>query len=273
METNANAETNADADEPATRCGRRCAPTRRSRSRRGRRRGSRWPPGAGLVLWRTSPVDQGFYFTFISFGILLQLCDFGLSYASLQAASHLQAIGRRVELPSLAVRAAAINGVVTVVAASMVATLGWSAFAAADAAAPGRMATWAAPWIAFIVVVAANQWTAPFVFVIEGGVSVGRAWRFKLGQEVVSGIALVAVLALGHGLWALVAYYAARSTTAAGWTFDVLRRRVDPAGSVDPGATAAGSALSSRPPRRRCAGVPTCGRSSGAWASARSAAT
>ena len=54
-----------------------------------------------------SSTGQGYYFAFISFGILLQLCDFGLSYASLQAASHLLAIGRRSAMKALADKIAA----------------------------------------------------------------------------------------------------------------------------------------------------------------------
>ena len=73
-----------------------------------------------LVLLRMSATDQGFYFAFISFGLLLQLCDFGLSYASLQAASHRLATGRAADLASLTARALRINTIVTVAAIDIV---------------------------------------------------------------------------------------------------------------------------------------------------------
>ncbi len=170
--------------------------------------------GALFVIWRTSPSGQGFYFAFISFGILLQLCDFGLSYASLQSASHLVAIGRTDELKALAARALRINAVVTVIATLLVAALGAWVFSRV----PGDASTdWPAAWFAFIAGVGFNHLTAPFIFLVEGGLSVARAWRFRLLQEALCGLALLAVLASGEALWALVAYFWMRCGLAAVW--------------------------------------------------------
>ncbi len=170
--------------------------------------------GAVLVIWQTSPIDQGFYFAFISFGILLQLCDFGLSYASLQSASHLVATSRIAALPALAALALRINAVVTSLAAIVVAVLGWWVFART----PGdAIVAWTAPWLVFVVGVAANHLTAPYIFLVEGGVSVTRAWRFRLIQEVLSGSALLVVLTSGLGLWSLVAYYWTRCLLTVAW--------------------------------------------------------
>lgn len=166
-----------------------------------------------LVIWRTSPTGQGFYFTFISFGILLQLCDFGLSYASLQAASHLLAIGRTGEIRALATRALLINACVTVIMGAGVAGLGWWLFARD----PGGVTGWMAAWFLFIAGVGFNHLTAPYIFIVEGGVSVSRAWRFRLIQELASGAALLAVLWAGYGLWSLVAYYWTRCILAVAW--------------------------------------------------------
>ncbi len=170
--------------------------------------------GALFVIWRTSPTGQGFYFAFVSFGILLQLCDFGLSYASLQAASHLLAIDRIRELRALARRALRINATVTSVASLIVAGLGWWVFSRVPNDAT---AEWTAAWFAFIACVGLNHLTAPYIFLVEGGVSVSRAWRFRLVQEIASGLALLTVLALGLVLWALVAYYGTRCALAAFW--------------------------------------------------------
>ena len=170
--------------------------------------------GALFVIWQMSPTDQGYYFTFISFGILLQLCDFGLSYASLQAASHLVATGGTDALPSLATLALRINAVVTFVAALVVATLGaWVFERASDVAG----IAWFAPWIAFVIGVAVNHLTAPYIFFVEGGLSVARAWRFRLLQEAGSGVVLLLVLAAGLGLWSLVAYFWTRCALAIVW--------------------------------------------------------
>jgi hypothetical protein len=168
---------------------------------------------AALVISRTSAVDQGFFFTFISLGILLQLCDFGLSYASLQAASHLLATGKSEELGALTSRAARINAIGTLVATIGVAVAGAAMFGEVDRPS----ASWAPAWIAFVVGVGVNHLTAPYAFIVEGGVSVARAWRFRLFQELSAGGALIVVLAAGFGLWSLVAYYWVRCAVAFVW--------------------------------------------------------
>ena len=168
---------------------------------------------AVLVLLDMSATDQGFYFAFISFGILLQLCDFGLSYASLQAASHLLATGRSDELGGLAHRALRINAVSTSVATIVVTGLGTWTFASAHAATT----SWIAPWLWFVAGVALNHLTAPSTFLVEGGLSVTRAWQLRLMQEVMAGVALLVVLGAGFGLWSLVAYYWVRTVVAAWW--------------------------------------------------------
>jgi hypothetical protein len=172
-----------------------------------------------LVIVHMSATDQGFYFAFISFGILLQLCDFGLSYASLQAASHLRATGRLDEMSGLTRRALQINAVSTGVATVVVAGLGTWTFAGAQA----TTTAWVAPWLLFVAGVAFNHLTAPSIFLVEGGVSVTRAWHVRLAQELVAGSALLIVLGCGFGLWSLVAYYWARTLVAAWW----LRRFAD----------------------------------------------
>ena len=170
--------------------------------------------GAAAVIWRMTPVDQGFYFAFISFGIMLQLCDFGLSYATLQSASHLAATGRASQIAPLGATALRINVVGTLAAWAIVGVLGWSVFSASGHEAGGA---WRWPWIVFISGVAFNHFTAPSIFLVEGGVSVTVAWRFRMLSEIVSGAMLILALALGLGLWALAAYYWTRFAMTASW--------------------------------------------------------
>jgi hypothetical protein len=167
-----------------------------------------------LVISQMSAVDQGFFFAFISLGVLLQLCDFGLSYASLQAASHLLATRRQSELGALASRAFRINTTVTVGATLVVALLGGAMFSNSEATST----RWVAPWIAFVIGVGINHLTAPWAFLVEGGVSVLRAWRFRLVQETIAGSLLLVVMVAGFGLWSLVMYYWARSLVALAWS-------------------------------------------------------
>ena len=170
--------------------------------------------GAAAVIWRMSPSDQGFYFAFISFGIMLQLCDFGLSYATLQSASHMLATRRSDEIAPLGASALRINIAVTLLAWIFVGALGWLVFARTAAHAN---TDWVAPWIAFISGVAFNHFTAPSIFLVEGGVSVSIAWRFRMRQEIASGLMLILVLAFGFGLWALAAYFWTRFALALLW--------------------------------------------------------
>src|SRR5262249_1258679 len=44
---------------------------------------------AVCVVLYLSPAEQGVFFVYMSLGTLVQLSDFGLSYATLQTASHL----------------------------------------------------------------------------------------------------------------------------------------------------------------------------------------
>ena len=71
--------------------------------------------GAAAVIWRMTPVDQGFSFAFISFGIMLRLCDFGPSHATLRSARPLMVTGRASEIASLGATALRINVVGTLV--------------------------------------------------------------------------------------------------------------------------------------------------------------
>jgi hypothetical protein len=110
-------------------------------------------------------------------------------------------------------RALWINNRVTAVATAAVAAVGFAMFSGAEEPAGG----WIAPWSAFVIGVGVNHLTAPWVFFVEGGMSVARAWRFRLAQEIVAGAALLIVMVAGFGLWALVAYYWVRCTVAIAW--------------------------------------------------------
>src|SRR5438045_8289976 len=59
---------------------------------------------AWFATRRLTPVELGFFFSFLSLGALVQLADFGLSYASLNTGGRLAGSGRLHELPSVAAR-------------------------------------------------------------------------------------------------------------------------------------------------------------------------
>jgi hypothetical protein len=157
--------------------------------------------------------QQGLFFVFLSFGALIQLSDFGLSYATLQTASHLRATGDRVRLASFQLQARHINLALLSVAALLVAGLGsWTyAGGAGSVGAP----VWAGPWGAFVVAVVAAQCMQLELALLEGGSSAVRAWRLRFVQELLGGCAFIAALLGGAGLWSLSVYWGTRAATAA----------------------------------------------------------
>src|SRR5690242_2962773 len=90
---------------------------------------------AWLATGRLSAAELGFFFSFLSLGTLVQLADFGLSYASLQSAGRLVGTGRGAELPALAARARYWSLTAASGAAAIVGALGWAIFSARKAGA------------------------------------------------------------------------------------------------------------------------------------------
>src|SRR5690349_8063411 len=127
---------------------------------------------AWLAARRLTTTELGFFFSFLSFGALLQLADFGLSYAALQTAGHLAGSGRLHELAPLERRVIKWNVFATGVASLAVGVIGWATFST-----QARLYIhWAAPWLAYLVAVIANQLTIPRISLREGGGRVEQMW-------------------------------------------------------------------------------------------------
>jgi len=168
------------------------------------------------ALWRLTPIEQGLYFSFQSFGALLQLSEFGLSYAVLQTASHLVATDRRSAIAALAARAMRRNAVNMTIAALVVGALGAALFAMRSTPA-GTTVEWFGPWLTFVVTVIATQYVAPLIAAREGSGAVREVWRFRFAQELVTGLVFVGALAAKLGLWSLACYWGARFVTSMLW--------------------------------------------------------
>jgi hypothetical protein len=168
------------------------------------------------VAWRLSVEEQGIFFVFMSLGVLLQLCDFGLSYAALQTASHFRVTDGDARFGSFRMRANRINATVLSVAAISIAVLGALIVSARPDAGHAQL-NWAGPWIGFVVAVFIAQLVNLEVVFIEGFRSVVEAWQVRFVQEVLGGCVFIAALLGGAGLWSLCAYSAARLAIAAWW--------------------------------------------------------
>jgi hypothetical protein len=176
--------------------------------------------GVGLfaVAWvathRLNSAELGFFFSFLSFGALVQLADFGLSYAALQTAGKLAGTARLHELRSVAERLARWNFFAAGIATAAVSWIGWSTFMAGGGQA---VSGWRGAWTAYLVGTFLFQLAMPAVALREGAGRVVEVWKLRAVQEWVASIACLLVLYFGGRLWGLAASAAARATVAGCW--------------------------------------------------------
>src|SRR5262249_54304448 len=170
-----------------------------------------------LATRRLTPVELGFFFSFLSIGAIVQLADFGLSYASLQVGGRLAGTGRLHEIRSVAQWVRRWN-----LAASSVATIAAAAIASAIFAlhrttVQSEGVAWRGPLAAYLLCVFLNQLTVPQMSLREGGGRVTQMWSLRLIQEWFAGIVCLLALQAGLGLWSLSAFVAVRAAIAALW--------------------------------------------------------
>lgn len=171
---------------------------------------------AWLAARQLSATELGFFFSFLSFGALVQLADFGLSYASLQTGGRLAGTGRLNELPRVARHVMRWNVVALCLATTAVAVLGWATFTA-GARSPAVSIPWRGPWVGYLLGVFVTQLTAPGISLREGSGKVAEMWRLRFVQEWIGALACVFAIHGGAGLWSLTFYGIARATVAAVW--------------------------------------------------------
>ncbi len=167
-----------------------------------------------LIAAYLTPELQGFYYTFYSLLALQAFVELGLYTVIILIASHewahleldpsgrlagaADAMSRLISLGRLAFKwyAIASAGLMVVVGAAGYLFL-------SRASTPD--VTWQAPWIIFVAISALLLWVLPFVSLLEGCNQLVTINRFRVSQVVLSSCALWLTLALGGGLWAVVA--------------------------------------------------------------------
>lgn len=169
---------------------------------------------AWLATRRLSSAELGFFFSFLSFGVLIQLADFGLSYAALQTAGRLAGTARLHELRAVAARLAIWNFYASAIATAGVAWIGWSTFEAGGGQA---VSGWRGAWIGFLVGTFFSQLSMPAISLREGAGRVVEVWKLRAVQEWVWAITCLLVMGLGGRLWCLAAAAAARAAVAGCW--------------------------------------------------------
>jgi hypothetical protein len=170
---------------------------------------------AWLATRRLTPVELGFFFSFLSFGSMAQLGDFGLYYAALQSAAHLAGTGRLAELPGLARRIGAWNFRATLSVTSISCLAGWLTFRSNHN--PSDVVQWTLPWLAYSVATFLAHLTIPRISLREGSGKVEQMWRLRLAQEWIAGLSCLAVLYAGGKLWSLAVFAAMRAVVGGAW--------------------------------------------------------
>jgi hypothetical protein len=178
---------------------------------------------AWLAIYRLSPSELGFFFSFLSFGALVQLADFGLSYATLVTAGRMTGTGQGNEIPALGGFVARWNMLASCGSVVVVGTIGVATFRGAAPTPGAPPVMWGGPWLAFLLGVLAAQWGVPGISLREGGGKVTPMWRLRLVLETAGALACFVALYLGAGLWSLAAYSFTRALVIGTWL-----RIVDP---------------------------------------------
>lgn len=157
-----------------------------------------------IAIRQLTSDEQGYFFALMSVGALVQIGDFGLSYAVMQKASHLGAtasmLERRVRrwslrTAALSTAAGAIFGTLSI-GAAYVATLDLKSLLVVCAA---------------LVALFAAQAATPLLALQEGSGRVTQAWRLRLLQEWAGGLVCAAALYCGAGLHSLLFFWMARA--------------------------------------------------------------
>jgi hypothetical protein len=169
---------------------------------------------AWLATYRLTPAELGFFFSFLSFGALIQLADFGLSYAALQTGGSLAGTARLNELRAVARQISTLNFYAAGFATLAVSWIGWSTFMAGGGQ---DVSAWRAAWAGYLAGTFAFQLSMPAIALREGSGRVVEMWKLRLLQEWVGSIACLFVLHFGGRLWCLAAYAAARASVAGCW--------------------------------------------------------
>jgi hypothetical protein len=172
--------------------------------------------GVILMLRTVTLTEQGLFFVFVSFGALLQVSEFGLSYAAMQTTAFLSASGNFPEMARLVKRARQLNARFLACGALLIGTYG--AYVISDGAGQSlSLAKWLGPWGLFVGSVFLAQVLALEISLVEGIRSAALAWRFRFLQELVAGLAFIGAISAGLGLWSLGVFWCTRFATAALW--------------------------------------------------------
>lgn len=179
-----------------------------------------WQAGAGLVTMLLvahflTPIQQGWYYSFLSLATFSLLFDFGLSVILVPITAHLfvslrwlsgsQAEGEQApqfyQLVGRSVRFYIWLGLVFLV---LMLPGGWLFFSWRVGIDSLPLGQWLPVWVSLIVVTAINMLMLPFLLVVEGSGQVGEVYAVRLVQGVLGSLGCWMALMMGAGIWAAV---------------------------------------------------------------------
>ncbi len=166
-----------------------------------------------VVLLGTSlltPAAQGFFFAFLSLGSLIQIGDFGLSYAILQKASHFNYApsGKLYKFESLARVWGLVNAIVSTI---LVGVFGFMSFSIWEPTPGMENVNWMLAWAIGLLGLFVGQCSSPVVSLLEGSGKIVTAWRLRMLQEWIGGISYLIAINLALDLFSVAIYWIGRS--------------------------------------------------------------
>ena len=175
-----------------------------------------WQALAGLltalvVTYTLNPDQQGWYYTFISLAALYALFEMGLSVALVQVTAHMFVklnwakngfvVGDQAAA-FIAFLSSSFKAYLKIAIAFIVVAI-LIGFAVFDHKVGAQR--WALPWVALVMITAANMVMLPFFAVVEGSGEIAEVYAVRLIQGIFGSIVCWCVLLLGGGLWATIA--------------------------------------------------------------------
>lgn len=197
-----------------------------------------WQAGAGLltmllVAHFLTPIQQGWYYSFLSLATFAILSDFGLLVVLVPITAHLfvslrwlpggQVEGQQAsQFYQLMGRSARFYLLLGLIFLILMVPGGWLFFSWRVGIDSLPLGQWLPVWIALIIVTVLNLLMLPFLLIVEGSGQVGEVYIVKLVQGLLGAFGCWAVLVAGGGIWAAVMVPLFGVLVVAGW---LLSRR------------------------------------------------
>jgi hypothetical protein len=166
-----------------------------------------------LLTHYLSPVEQGWYYSFLSLAAIYTLFDLGLSIVLVQLSAHffirIKWVGKgrvsgadSARFLSLVGQSFRVYLLLGIAFSLLMIPVGLYFFSEKAHVAGFLVMQWQWPWIALVTATAINILALPFLALVEGSGCVVEAYGVRLLQGVFGSVACWVVLIYGGGLWA-----------------------------------------------------------------------